>query len=388
MHILMVHPHDLYSPLEPWTIRIKKLAFEFIERGHSVTLVYFPLHHRDANRKFMEGALEVIALDRRLGASVLLRNILRMITLAARADIIHFQKCYYYAALPALVASWVQNKPVHYDWDDWETRIFYYSNQKQKIVGEFLNIFERLLPKVVDSVSVASARLHGLALQRGVSPDNIFAAPVGADLDAFNPHAVDQYRGTIKREYGISQYLVLYVGQLHGGQYVELFIHTACHILNARRDVMFMIIGDGYRLEELRSLTKMLGVSGHFIFTGHVSHDEIPRYLADADVCVACFEDNDITRCKSPLKIVEYLACGNAIVASNVGEVRNMVGGVGVLVPPGDAPALANGTMLLLGDKKLRDALGKGAMQRSRIKYNWAATAKNLLKAYHVVARA
>lgn len=43
MNILMIHPHDLYSPLEPWTIRIKSLARELKAAGHAVRLVYFPL---------------------------------------------------------------------------------------------------------------------------------------------------------------------------------------------------------------------------------------------------------------------------------------------------------------------------------------------------------
>jgi len=384
MNILMVHPHDLYSSLEPWTVRIKKLAIEFINRGHSVKLVYFPLDPQNANGEFSDNGIQIIALDRRLGLPRIIRNILRMTKLASWADQIHFQKCYYYAALPALIASLLKNKPVHYDWDDWETKIFYYSNPKQRIVGEFLDIYEKLIPGVVDTVSVSSNHLRKRALSLGVTQEKIVPAPVGADLEEFNPRAIEEHRGKVKKKYGISHYLVLYVGQLHGAQYAELFIHTASLILRSRKDVIFMVIGEGYRLGELKELTRALGMVEHFIFTGHVPHSEIPQYLADADVCVACFEENDITKCKSPLKIVEYLACGKAIVASNVGEVRNMVGGVGVLAKPGDASSLAEGIMVLLGNKKLRESLGKGAVERSQRKYRWTVTAENILNAYNL----
>lgn len=376
----MIHPHDIYSPSEPWTIRIKNIAREFMRKGHLVKLVYFSLDKRDAYKKFLDYHIEIISMDRRAGLLILLRNTMRVVKLAQWCDIIHFQKCHYYAALPALIAAWVKNKPIHYDWDDWETKIFYYSNPKQFVVGEFINIFEKLIPKIVNSISVSSKQLYNLCLKRGVSSKNIVLASVGADLQQFRPDS--NLAGAIKRKYNINNHLILYVGQLHGGQYVELFIKAAHIILKNRGNVTFMVVGDGYRLKELKELTAQLSLDKYCIFTGSVAHNKIPYYLADADICVACFEEDDITRCKSPLKIVEYLACGKAIVASNVGQVRNMVGGVGILTEAGDANSLANGIITLLRNKRLREEMGKRARERAERKYNWSVTADNLLSAY------
>jgi len=378
----MIHPHDLYSPSEPWTVRIKNIAYQFIKKGHSVRLIYFSLNKKDANKELLDNGIEVISLSRRLGIFILFRNIIRITKLAEWADVIHFQKCYYYAVLPALVAAWIKNKPIHYDWDDWETKIFYYSNPKQFVVGEFIDIFEKLIPKVVDTVSVSSEYLRELCLKRGVSAENIFSAPVGADLQHFRPALKS---GAIRKKYNINNHLVLYLGQLHGGQYAELFIKTVPLIIENRHDVKFMVVGDGYRLKELKELAARQNINKYFIFTGSIPHDEIPHYIADADVCVACFEENDITKCKSPLKIVEYAAMGKAIVASNVGEVRNMLGGVAILVEPGDINALAEGVLRLLRDKTLRDNLGKFARQRVERKYNWSKTTLNLLMAYEKI---
>lgn len=382
MKILMIHPHDLYSPLEPWTIRIRNIAYQFIKRGHSVKLAYFPLYSKDANNKFFDKELEIITLDRRLGVLRLLRNILQIIKLAGWSDIIHFQKCYYYAALPAIIAAWIKKKPIHYDWDDWETKIFYYSNPKQILIGEFINIFEKLLPKIVDTISVSSGHLRNLCLKRGVHPERILSSPVGADLQQFRPDSNSSR--VIKRKYNINNHLILYLGQLHGGQYVELFIKSARIVVENRRDVTFMIVGDGYRRKELNDLTARLELDKYIIFTGSVDHNKVPCYIRDADICVACFEKNDITLCKSPLKIVEYLASGKAIVASNVGEVRNMVGGVGILTVPGDVNSLAKGILTLLVNKKLREALGNYARHRAEKKYNWSVTSENLLSAYQI----
>ena len=47
MKILMIHPHDIYSVSEPWTIRMTSIAHEFAKKGHHVKLVYFPLSEQE-----------------------------------------------------------------------------------------------------------------------------------------------------------------------------------------------------------------------------------------------------------------------------------------------------------------------------------------------------
>jgi glycosyltransferase involved in cell wall biosynthesis len=143
-----------------------------------------------------------------------------------------------------------------------------------------------------------------------------------------------------------------------------------------------MIVGGGYRTEELKKLTYKYNLDGKVIFTGAVPHDLIPQYIAAADICVACFEENEVTLCKSPLKIVEYLASGKAIVASNVGEVSNMIKDAGILCPPGDVQSLVAGIIKLLQDNNLRRNLERLARQRAENKYNWTVTVDNLLNAY------
>jgi len=318
-------------------------------------------------------------LSRRVGIRPLLANIRRMIREGVWADIIHFQKCFYHAALPALVSAYVLNKPLHYDWDDWEIKIFHSSARQPRLIGMFLAMLERIIPYLCDSVSVSSTRLREECLRYGVPPRRIVMAPVGADLDLFHP-SVSGSR--IRERYMIDGPLVLYLGQLHGGQYAEQYIRAAKIVLNTLADVKFMIVGDGYRLAELKKLALDLAIGEQIIFTGSVPHRETPLYLAAADVAVACFEDNDITRCKSPLKIAEYLAAGKPIVASNVGEVKRMLGGAGIMVAAGDPRELAQGIVTMFSDEPLRKRLASKARQRALELYNWENTAENLLTAY------
>ncbi|MCP4649196.1 MAG: glycosyltransferase family 4 protein [PVC group bacterium] len=379
MKILMFHPHDVFSKQEPWTVRIKNLGIEFKKKGHEVKIVYFPLDYKGHERNFYRDGMEFIPLSRRVGIKAYINNIRVILTMCKWADIVHFQKCFYQAALPALIGAFLSRKPVHYDWDDWEIKIFHHSARQPWLAGLFLSYIESSLPVLCDSVSVASRRLYEECIRCGVAQEQIVMAPVGADLDLFHPE-VSGVR--IREKFNIKGPLVIYLGQLHGGQYVEQFIRAAKIVLNQVRPVNFMIVGGGYLLNELKDLTKTLELTENVVFTGAVSHKETPLYLAAADIAVACFEDNDITRCKSPLKIAEYMASGKPIVASNVGEVKCMLGGVGVVTTPGDPQSLAEGVMKLLNDEPLCKRLSQKARKRAEEIYNWRNTAENLLNVY------
>ncbi|MFH1778054.1 MAG: glycosyltransferase family 4 protein [Candidatus Omnitrophota bacterium] len=379
MHILMVHPHDITSPHEPWTTRITNIAQEFIKQGHQVKLICFAYEDTHLSSRQQVNGYEVSMLSRKMGVINLFKNIVFIYKQAAGADIIHFQKCFWWAALPCLIAGWLLNKPVHYDWDDWELKIYYYGRKQSKILGAFLAIWERLILETADTISCSSKRLSDECRRIGIADKRLFEAHVGADIELFNPH-ISGLR--VREKYNISSPLVLYLGQLHGGQYVELFIKAAKLVTMLEHKVMFMIIGEGYRRRELELLAERLGINNQIIFTGYIQHKVIPEHIAASDICVACFEDNAITQCKSPLKIAEYLAMGKPIGASCVGEVRRMVGGVGILVPPGDAWALSEGILRVLHDVSLRERMSLLSRERAELEYNWKVTANNLLCAY------
>lgn len=379
----MVHPHDICSDAEPWTVRIVYIAKEFIKNGHNVKLVYFPLDRQKKMPQELSEGVTAVPFPRMHGPRIFISNIVKLYNFAGWADIIHFQKCFYHAALPAIIAAFLRNKPIHYDWDDWEAKIYEVSTHPgilRSFIWNFLNILEKMIPKIVDTVSVASVRLEIECKKLGVDKERIFEAHVGADITRFHPGIDGE---NIRQRYKIEKPLILYLGQLHGGQYVELFIEAASRIINEyKKDASFMIVGDGYQAGELKKFSQRLNLNGKLIFSGAVAHELVPQYIAAADICVACFEENEVTICKSPLKIVEYLASGKAIVASNVGEVPNMLGNAGILTLPGDVHSLSIGIIKLLENDNLRKNLGRLARERVEEKYNWTVTAENFLSAY------
>ena len=379
MRVLMVHPHDIYDPLEPWTIRITSLARCLTERGHEVKLAYHiarpdrtPAELKDRQ----EFPFEVIPFVRHMGLG--LRKALELTELGRWADVVHVQKALAHAALPSAAAAFWNRVPLHYDWDDWEAQIYADSVGIDRHHRR-IDRFERALPRIADTVSVASEALREQALAMGVRPDDLFDAPVGADLERFVRGGDGEQ---LREELGFDGPIALYLGQLAGAHAAPLFLESAALVLQQRPEAGFLVVGGGRTLADMKELAERLGVAHRVRFTGAVPHSEVPRYMDVADVAVATLPDTPQARTKSPLKVVEYMAAGRAIVASAVGEAVRFLGDAGRLVEPGSAAALADAMADLLGDPYTASELGVAARERLRSHFTWMHTAENLERAY------
>ena len=121
-------------------------------------------------------------------------------------------------------------------------------------------------------------------------------------------------------------------------------------------------------------------------FTGIVSYQEIPQYLAACDILVSPHVPNpDGTPFfGSPTKLFEYMAMGKGIVASNLAQIGEVLEHqkTAWLVKPGDVKDLADGILRLAQDKKLREELGKNARQKAIKNYTWEENVKRLIKVF------
>lgn len=390
MRILMLHPHD--PRYCPWTVRMVKLAEELARRGHQPTVLFPDLEMKIRNREALkqqkvwelpeDGPVHYEALlgrDRHL-----LSNMARLFSRRRQFDLVHIQKCYPNAVLPGLFLAYLADLPVHYDWDDNETAIL--AALPPGDIYPFRGLaryFERSLPGYVQTITVSSEGVRQLALRLKVPEERIFKLPVGADLAQFSPAVSGDKVRAVHGLAGESPApVVLYQGQLEGAHHAELLVRAAPLILARRPETRFLVVGGGRGLAGLKEEARRLDVARAFVFTGYLRRELVPQYIAAADVVVASFENNAVTRCKSPLKLAEYLAAGKAIVASDVGDVGMMLGDAGLLVRPGSVEALAEGALTLLSRPELRETCGRRARRRAENIYNWTHGAETLETAY------
>jgi glycosyltransferase involved in cell wall biosynthesis len=122
---------------------------------------------------------------------------------------------------------------------------------------------------------------------------------------------------------------------------------------------LFLLAGDGPERERLEARAAELGVAERVRFLGR--REDVPQLLAACDVfCLPSLYEG------SSLAVLEAMAAGIPIVSSAIGGTEELIedGRSGLLVPPGDAPALAAALRRLLEDPRLREQLAEQARER------------------------
>lgn len=380
MKILMIQRFDLSSV--SCARRILCQAEQLARRGHKVILTDFihPARQKElppVARPTDFGA-ELISLPR--GAAYIRANILRLRRIEPAPEVVHLWKAYPDASLPAIALARHWNIPLHYDWDDWERGI------AEELTGSawagwIAGRWDRLMPSLCDGMTAASAFLRQTALRWGARADRLWDAPVGADVDRFHPREKD---AALAQSLQLGSPVLTYHGQLEVASYAEQAVEALVHVRREFPQAALLIVGGGRKLPAIRARAEALGVADRVRFTDYIAGDEVPRYLALADLALAPFEENDVTRAKSPLKIAEYLAMGLPVVASHVGEAPVMLNDAGICTPCGDAASMANEAVKLLNDAETRHRMGAAGRRFAESKYNWSTHADSLEEAYRI----
>jgi len=130
-----------------------------------------------------------------------------------------------------------------------------------------------------------------------------------------------------------------------------------------------LLVGDGPARQRLRSLTAKLGLAEQVVFAG--MRRDVARVLPAMDVfvCPSLYEGFGIA-------IVEAMAAGRPIIASAVGGIPEIVvdRDTGLLVPPGDAAALADAMVALLTHRDQARVMGMRGRERAREKFSIETT--------------
>lgn len=191
-----------------------------------------------------------------------------------------------------------------------------------------------------------------------IDTDRIRVIPLGVDRQRFRPCDREAARAALGLASGTM--LLLYVGILDRIHDLGPAIRGLCHAPAAR----LLVVGDGPLRSTYAELAKGLGVADRVLFRGRVPHDEVPRYLAAADLCVApydpdAFYDDEVAY--STLKIREYLAAGRPVLSVRSGSIPGLVedGVTGFLVPH-DEEAWAR-ALSTLPDRESLHAMGRKA---------------------------
>lgn len=203
--------------------------------------------------------------------------------------------------------------------------------------------------------------------------------PNGFDLDAFRPDPVS--RQALRSALGLREgtRLVGLVARFHPEKNPRLFLEALSLL---PREVHGLMAGSGMVPENpaLASSVQAFGLSTRVHLLGE-RHD-MPAVLAGLDLAVSASWNEGFSNA-----LGEAQACGVPCVATAVGDSPRMIGGLGRLVPAGDAPAMAEAMSAILHIPATeREALGLRCRQRMAEDYSLSAVARRYSEAYHRLA--
>ncbi len=194
--------------------------------------------------------------------------------------------------------------------------------------------------KKAKKVFCVSEALRGKLVKLGASPENLEVVYNGFDSKLFRPVG----RENARRALGIERTgrCILYVGNLKeskGLRELALAFRSLCHRLNDP-SLWLAVVGTGPYETKFREILRRNGMANRVFFAGSQPQDKVALWMNGANVlCLPSYMEG------VPNVVIESLACGTVVVASDVGGVPELKAGAEGLfmVPARDVLGLADG---------------------------------------------
>jgi glycosyltransferase involved in cell wall biosynthesis len=235
----------------------------------------------------------------------------------------------------------------------------------------FLGMQVRVARRLPAIVTVSESSRSDISAHMGVDPRRITVVPVGVDHTVFRPRAdVVPVRGRI---------MVTSSSDVPLKGLVPL-LEAVSTMLRAGRHVEVVVIGRPRAGGRVDRTIERLGLRTVVRCVSGISDDELARCYGEAEVAVVPSLYEGFS-----LPAIEAMACGVPVVATTGGALPEVVGRsgeTGVLVAPGDPPALAAALSDLLDDPAARSRLGAAGRERVLRRYTWRVTAEGTEAGY------
>lgn len=307
--------------------------------------------------------LDALAYTWRLARFIREQNIQLVHTNSLKADVI------------GGLAARLSRRPVV-----WHVRDRIEDDYLPKTVVRVFRLLSRVIPNYV--IANSGATLRTLRLRKGARGTSI---PSGIELNGKSAvvHDGTSPAALAKREAQRLLFRVGLVGRISPWKGQNIFIQSAALVHQRFPEARFFVIGaalfgeDQYE-QEVRKLPGQLGIEGIIEFTGFRS--DVKRAIAELDLVVHASTKGE----PFGQVIIEGMAAGKPVVATNGGGVPEIVedGHTGILVPMGDAQAMADAICRIISDPVAAKSMGVRARQRIADHFTLQQTARRVEAVY------
>ena len=381
MEVLFVYKEDY-----PWDVRVEKLALALKSAGHNVTIISrnrdqlpaidedngiairrLPITHRFP--KFIQVAVNLPVWFNPFWLWLLLRSsksikenkgviIIRDLPLVKAGIIVAKLR------KSKIVFDMAECYPEMYE----SSARFYNRSLATKILKSprFATHYEKNVVTKVDRILVMIQESKDRLLSLGVQEEKISIVS--------NTPPVDKFKGAIHEHSG-NQLRIVYVGFLSKLRGLDLLIEGAAHYIKSQgtaEAIRIDIIGKGAQKEELRALSKELGISESVKIHGWLDHNEVDKLMGQANVGALTYRVCGHWNHTIPNKIFDYMLAGLPVLATEVIPIARILRETdsGLVCKDLD-PIDISEKMAVLRDARARTIMGRNGRVAVENKYKW-----------------
>ena len=359
---------DYYPQLGGVPEHVHHLARELTNLGHEPTIVTSKMkeqgarsrEHHDVRRIgtsvviYANGGVARITVGWRLGAR------LEALFRAERFDVVHVHG----GLAPTLgvwapYAAWRAGIPVVATFHTWFPRSLGYRLLRRP--------FQRMLDRHAAAIAVSRAARDAMS-RYFHAPWEI--VPNGVDTTFFHPNGARPAHGAPR---------LLWLGRIEPRNDLGTILAAMPRILARHPGAELTVVGDGPWRRRLERGARSLGPAVRFV--GYADRER-PAYYAGADAYLC-----PTTRASFGVTLLEAMACGTPLVASDIPAFRDLAGeggGGAVFAPCGDPAAWAEAVNGLIDDPTRREAMGRAGRAIAE-RYAWPVVAQRVLEVYRRV---
>lgn len=223
-----------------------------------------------------------------------------------------------------------------------------------------------------DMVLPVTEVLSSYITKAGVPKTRIRVIPNGVDRLRFNPSLYTKRLSSLE-----NKCVVGFVGFCREWHHLDKVMK--CLADEKRDEIVFMLVGDGPVLPDLKEQAKALNFESQFVATGLVKREDMPYWVSQIDIAL----QPAVTPWASPLKLLEYLAMGKAILADDSPNIRELLnnGENAVLFNSGSHADMMDKLTTLLNSEALIKSLSKSAIDTiDKKSLEWTENAKVIIQ--------
>jgi glycosyltransferase involved in cell wall biosynthesis len=358
------------------------IAREFSKNGHDVTVIVQKSENKsqfnDISYKIIQLKGEIYTIKGNIVFSSELYKYLKK----NNFDVIHAKNPFSSAFAPLLLKILGKKFKLFYDMRGlWIDFLIDVREKRKTYVHTIMQYLENIIMSSCDGVIWISDEMNRVLTARGVTPKKIHITyGDGADVSRLTALEIKD----IRKYLHIDGKVIGYLGSVSKGRSSEKIIEAFRYVKDEIQDCHLVFIGPVTHMDSMLEYVNKYNLNNSVHFTGFMTtHDEAISYTKSFDLALAYHDiDKNSINVMVPTKILEYLACGLPIIATNhIAHKNILTHNYSAFLTNASPKEFAEGIIKILYDNQQKENIAANAKKESE-KYTFSNISKKLLNYY------